>query len=116
MTRLFSRLKDAGLLRAPGRTPAEALVTTLDARYLDRYLAVARYLRRAGVNTEVYLETAKLKSQLAYANRKRFRVALIAGETEFARNSMQVKNLATGSAADHALAEVVPAVQDILKT
>jgi len=116
LTRLFSRLKEAGLLHAPARTPAEVLVTTLDPRYLDRYLAVARELRHCGVNTEVYLETAKLKNQLAYANRKRFRIALIAGETEFARGSMQVKNLATGSAADHALAEVARAVQDLLRT
>jgi histidyl-tRNA synthetase len=115
LTRLFSRLKEAGLLRAPARTPAEALVTTLEPRYLDRYLAMAGELRRAGVNTEVYLETAKLKNQLAYANRKRFRIALIAGETEFARNCVQVKNLATGTAAEVALADATRAVQDILK-
>jgi histidyl-tRNA synthetase len=116
LTRLFSRLKEAGLLRAPARTPAEALVTTLDPRYLERYLAVANDLRRSGVNTEIYLESAKLKNQLAYANRKRFRVALIAGETEFARGCIQVKNLATGEAADHALAEVARAVKNILGT
>jgi len=116
LTRLFSRLREAGLLHAPRRSPAEVLVATLDPRYLDRYLRVARDLRDAGVNTEVYLETAKLKNQLAYANRKRFRVALIAGETEFGRDSVQVKNLATGSAADCALADVVSAVKDILKT
>lgn len=115
LTRLFSRLKEAGLLHAPLRSPAEVLVTTLDPRYLDRYLALASDLRRCGVNTEVYLETAKLKNQLAYANRKHFRIALIAGETEFARNSVQVKNLATGSAADHPLSDAARAVQDILK-
>jgi histidyl-tRNA synthetase len=72
-------------------------------------------LRDAGVNTEVYLEAAKLKNQLAYAEKKGFRVALIAGETEFAKQVVQVKDLAARSAADHPLGELVAAVQVILQ-
>jgi histidyl-tRNA synthetase len=116
LTRLFARLKEAGLLRPPPRTPAEVLVTTMDSRYQAHYLALARALRSAGVNTEVYLEAAKLKQQLAYADRKGFRVALIAGETEVARNTVQVKNLATKTAADHPVLDVVAAVCSILAT
>jgi histidyl-tRNA synthetase len=115
LTRLFSRLKDAGLLQPLARTPAEVLVTTMDPRYLDRYLALARGLREAGINTEVYLEPAKLGNQLSYADRKGFRVALIAGENEFAAGSVQVKNLGTKSARDVPLADVVGAVQQTLK-
>ena len=116
LTRLFSRLKDAGLLKPLSRTPAEVLVTTMDPRYFDQYLAVARRLRDAGVNTEVYLESAKLGNQLAYADRKGFRVALIAGEDEFAKNVVQIKNLAAKTARDVALDELVAAVQATLKS
>jgi len=115
LTRLFSKLKEAGLLQAPGRTPAEVLVTTMQSQHLGDYLNMARMLRGAGINTEVYLEPAKLKNQLAYAEKKGFRVALIAGETEFARQVVQVKNLATRTAADCALAELVATVNLILK-
>jgi histidyl-tRNA synthetase len=115
LTRLFSRLKDAGLLQPLARTPAEVLVTTMDPRYLDRYLALAKGLREAGVNTEVYLEPARLGSQLTYADRKGFRVALIAGENEFAAGTVQVKNLSTKSARDVLLSDVVSAVQNTLK-
>jgi histidyl-tRNA synthetase len=115
LTRLFSRLKDAGLLQPLARTPAEVLVTTMDARYLDRYLSMARRLREAGINTEVYLETAKLGNQLTYADRKGFRVALIAGENEFARDAVQLKNLAAKTARDVQLGEMVQAVQTTLK-
>jgi histidyl-tRNA synthetase len=116
LTRLFSRLKDAGLLQPLPRTPAEVLVTTMDPKYLERYLSMARRLREAGINTEVYLETAKLGNQLAYADRKGFRVALIAGENEFTKDLVQVKNLAAKSARDVPLAELVQAVQTTLKT
>ena len=116
LTRLFARLKDAGLLQPLPRTPAEVLVTTMDPKYLERYLAMARRLREAGINTEVYLETAKLGNQLTYADRKGFRIALIAGENEFAKDTVQLKNLAAKSARDVPLAEVVQAVQTTLKT
>ena len=116
LTRLFSRLKEAGLLQPLPRTPAEVLVTTMDPKYLDRYLSMARRLREAGINTEVYLEAAKLGNQLTYADRKGFRIALIAGENEFAKDAVQVKNLAAKSARDVPLAELVQAVQTTLKS
>ena len=111
LTRLFSKLKEAGLLRPLASTPAQALVTTLDGKYLREYLAIAGMLRGAGINTEVYLESGRLKQQLAYANRKGFQVAVIAGEDEFGRNEVQVKNLATQAARTCPRGEVVSAVR-----
>ncbi len=116
LTRLFSKLKEAGLLQPLPKSPAEVLVTTMDPKYLDRYFTLARLLREAGINTEVYLETAKLGNQLTYADRKGFRVAIIAGENEFAKNVVQIKNLSAKSARDVAIGEVVAAVQSTLKS
>jgi histidyl-tRNA synthetase len=114
LTRLFSKLKGSGLLRPLERTPAEAIVITMDNRYLPQYLEIATRLRRAGINTEVYLESAKLRNQMAYADRKNFRAAVIAGENEFAQNVVQVKNLATQTGALHPIADVVQAVRQVL--
>ena len=116
LTRLFSKLKEAGLLRPLARTPAEVLVTTMDARYLEKYIAIAAQLRAAGVNTEVYLEPAKLGNQLAYADRKGFRIAIIAGDNEFAKDVVQLKNLSTKSATDVAFSQIVSSVQTTLRT
>jgi histidyl-tRNA synthetase len=114
LTRLFSKLKEEGVLPRPARTPAEVLVTTMDPRYLERYLAFGRELRAARINTEVYLEQAKLEKQLVYADRKGFRVALIAGENEFGRNVVQLKNLSTKAARDVPIAGIVAAAKEIL--
>jgi histidyl-tRNA synthetase len=114
LTRLFSKLKEAALLQPLARTPAEVLVTTMDRQYLDNYLKIAAMLRAAGINTEVYLESAKLGNQLAYADRKGFRVALIAGENEFAAGTVQVKKLSTKSAQESPLQNVVAAVKAAL--
>ena len=115
LTRLFSKLKEAGLLQPLARSPAEVLVTTMDARYLERYFTLGRLLREAGVNTEVYLESAKLGNQLAYADRKGFRVAIIAGENEFAKDVVQIKNLSTKTARDVPMTDVVLAVRESLR-
>lgn len=114
LTRLFSKLKEIGLRETNARTPAEVIVTTMDHRYLSKYLEIARELRAAGVNTEVYLEPAKLKNQLAYADKKGFRVALIAGENEFGNDVVQLKNLATQQSATHPIRQVVQAVRSTL--
>jgi histidyl-tRNA synthetase len=114
LTRLFSRLKDEGILPRPPRTPAEVLVTTLDPRYLEQYMKFGRELRAAGINTEVYLERAKLDKQLVYADRKGFRVALIAGENEFGRDLVQVKNLSAKTAREHPIEQLVTAVKETL--
>ena len=116
LTRLFAKLNEAGLLQPLARSPAEVLVTTMDRQYLDRYLRIAGMLRAAGINTEVYLETAKLGNQLTYADRKGFRVAVIAGENEFAKDVVQIKNLSAKTARDVALNEIVAAVQTTLKS
>jgi histidyl-tRNA synthetase len=115
LTRLFSRLKEAGLLQPLPRTPAEVLVTTMDQQYLDKYLKMATALRAAGINTEVYLETAKLGNQLTYADRKGFRLALIAGETEFAKGMVQIKDLSSKQQELVAADGVVPAVRKLLR-
>jgi histidyl-tRNA synthetase len=114
LTRLFSKLKEAGLLQPLARTPAQVLVTTMDRRYLQQYFAIAGKLRAAGINTEVYLEPAKLGNQLTYADRKGFRIAIIAGENEFARNVVQIKNLSTKTPRDVAMTDVVAAARQDL--
>lgn len=115
LTRLFSKLREAGLLRTPVKTPAEVLITRMEDQDLGGYLSMARDLRHAGINTEVFLEPAKLKNQLAYAEKKGFRVALIAGETEFAKQVVQVKNLATRTAVDSPRADLVATIRNTLK-
>jgi len=115
LTRLFSKLREANLLQPLPRTPAEVLVTTMDQQHLDKYLKMATALRAAGINTEVYLEAAKLGNQLTYADRKGFRLALIAGETEFASDKVQIKDLSSKQQHMIATDRVVSAVKELLR-
>jgi len=114
LSRLFARLKDANLLPKTVRTPAEVLVTTLDPDSLERYLRVAALLREQDINTEVYLERAKIGKQFEYANKKGFRVAITAGADEFSRGTVKVKDLAAQAESDVPLAELAARVKQLL--
>jgi histidyl-tRNA synthetase len=114
LTRLFSGLREAGLLKHLGRTPAQAIVITMDERFMNRYLEIGRQLRLARINTEVYLEPAKLSKQMTYADRKGFRVAVIAGENEFRDNVVQIKDLGKQEPSVHPMDRIVEAVKSKL--
>jgi len=114
LSRLFARLKDANLLPTMVRTPAEVLVTTLDPESLQRYLGIAVLLRAQDINTEVYLERAKIGRQFEYANKKGFRIAITAGADEFSRGTVKVKDLAAQAQTDVPLGELAAHVKQLL--
>ena len=97
-------------------TPAPVLVFQLPGGNYGNYQRVARTLRAADIGTEVYPEAKKLDKQFQYAERRGFRVALIAGSNEFAQGVWKVKNLATKEETTVAEAELVAAVQKLLQT
>lgn len=94
LDRLLAGMEELGMLPKVS-TPAEIFIPYFDAARLHDYLKLAATLRSAGFGVEVFPEPKKLGQQLKYADRRGFRVALVAGESEFAASNIQVKNLAT---------------------
>ncbi|MFO0790620.1 MAG: histidine--tRNA ligase [Pirellulales bacterium] len=117
LDRLLAAMEELGMLPKT-QTPAQVFIAFFDPNHLGDYFQLAAVLRTAGLATEVFPEPTKLGKQLQYADRKGFRVAVIAGEREFDAGECQVKNLATGdsttvSLADNA-AELVIAAQRVI--
>jgi histidyl-tRNA synthetase len=102
LDRLLAALEELGML-SKVRTPAPVLIAFFDKDRLDDYLRLAATLRGAGIGVEVYPEPKKLGQQLQYADRRGFRVAIIAGEREFTAGRCQLKNLSTTEATEAAL-------------
>ena len=80
-----------------------------------RYLVpVVKALRDAGVSCEIYPDTAKLKKQFDYADRKAIPFISIVGGDEMARSEVNIKNLASGeqrSFAKDAIGEIIDFVK-----
>ena len=94
---------------------APVLVLMFAADRLGDYQRVAKMLRAAGINTEVYPEPKKLDKQFQYAERRGHQVALIAGADEFAKGVWKVKDLAKREEVTVSEAELVSAVQEVLR-
>lgn len=77
-------------------TNSAVLVTLFDDAFYAEAARLATALRRAGLNTELYLEPAKLGKQIRYAQRKTIPVVAILGEAEIAAGVVALKRLDTG--------------------
>ena len=59
-------------------------------------LRCAKALRDAGISTEVYPDSAKMKKQMEYANRRQIPYVVIIGSNELAEGKATVKNMTNG--------------------
>jgi len=94
LDRLLAALEELKLLETRS-TPAPVLLAQFSADQLGAYHKMARTLRDQGIGVEVYPEAKKLGQQLQYAEKRGFRIALIAGPDEFAQGVWKIKVLAS---------------------
>ncbi len=115
LDRLLAAMEALGMIEKV-HTPAPVLIAYFDPERLHDYLRIARTLRVAGMGVELYPEPKKLGQQLKYADRRGFRLALIAGSQEFEAGQCQVKDLRTGQAHQVPLEEstLVPTCRQLL--
>ncbi|WP_319228804.1 histidine--tRNA ligase [Draconibacterium orientale] len=59
-------------------------------------LPVLAQLRKNGINAEIFPESAKMKKQMTYANRKEIAYVILAGDNEMAAQKFTLKNMETG--------------------
>ena len=118
LDRLLSAMEELGMIEKVA-TPAPVFIPFFDPTRLHDYLKLASALRAAGIGVEVFVEPKKLGQQLKYADRRGFRIALIAGADEFASGVYQVKDLQKGTQQDVPLesdaASLIKAVNEILQ-
>ncbi len=77
-------------------TSPDVLLACLQPEDLLANLRLSLKLRDCGVKAECFPDSTKLQKQFKYAERKGIPFLLLSGEEERARNSFQLKNLASG--------------------
>lgn len=111
--RLLAAMEELGLVDGSA-APCPVFVPMLDRGRERESLALAADLRRAGLGVELYPEVRKLGAQLKYADRRGFRVAVIAGGREFDAGTVQLKDLARGESQEVARADAPAAIEGLL--
>jgi histidyl-tRNA synthetase len=94
LDRLLAAMDKLGLLPKVS-TPAPVFVVQFSADRLGDYQKMARALRAEGIGAEVYPDAKKVGQQLQYADKRGFKIALIAGPDDFAASVWVVKHLQT---------------------
>jgi len=117
LDRLLAAMEELGMVEKVA-TPAPVLIPFFDRDRLHDYLRLAAALRAAGIGVEIFPEPKKLGQQLKYADRRGFRIALIAGQDEFDSGTIRIKDLENARQQDVPLeadaASVIAAVKQIL--
>ena len=112
--RLIAAMEELGMVDESAAA-ADVFVSLFVAERVGDYLGLAAELRSAGLSVELYPEGRKLGAQIKYADRRGHRLAIVIGEDEWARETAQVKVLATGSSTEVPLSELAQRCRKLLE-
>ncbi|MGD9976688.1 MAG: histidine--tRNA ligase [Bacteroidales bacterium] len=78
-------------------------------------LGAIRELRNNGISAELYPDSAKMKKQFEYANRRKIKFVVIAGESEVQNKLLSVKNMDNGEQISIAYSEIANYIKQHIK-
>ena len=96
LTRLFSQLLQADIVKVGSASAAQVLVTIPDESLMGSAIEAASALRSASINTEVFFEQTRLGRQLRYASRKGFRLAVIPLSEDIEKQRIKFRDMEAG--------------------
>lgn len=73
------------------------VVTTMDKGRMVEYQRMVNELRTAGIDAEMYLGSKGFKAQMKYGDKRKAPVVIIAGEDEFLRGEISIKDMRLGA-------------------
>lgn len=73
----------------------------------DYCLPLLKKLRKQGINSEIFPESAKMKKQMTYANNKNIPFVVLVGENEMSKGLLTVKDMISGEQAEIKFEELI---------
>ena len=105
--RIYDVLEELKLFPDSASASTKVLVVNFGEAEENYALQIARQLREAGINSEVYPDAAKLKKQFAYADAKKIPFVITAGKDEMDKGIVALKNMSNGEQYALSLAEAI---------
>ena len=96
LTRLFYKLNELNIVKEEEQSISKILVVSMDEKYQNKALETADALRKAGINTDVYLEDKKIKAKFKYADKLKIPYVAVIGENEEEHGTVSLKNMVSG--------------------
>ena len=94
--RIFDVLNQLELYPKEAVNETQLLFINFGDCEMNYCMPIARRCREAGIKTEIFPDSVKMKKQMAYANAKNIPFVALAGETEMAQNKLTLKDMQSG--------------------
>ena len=94
--RIYDVLNQLDLYPKEAVNGTQLLLINFGEKEMAYCLPIAAKARQAGIRTEVFPDSAKMKKQMSYANAKQIPYVALAGENEINEGKVTLKNMTTG--------------------
>ena len=108
--RIFDVLNTLDLYPKEAVASTQLLFVNFGKKEAAYCLPIVAKARQAGIRTEIYPDSAKMKKQMSYANAKGIQFVAIVGENEMNEGKVTLKNMATGEQAMVTAEELIKVV------
>lgn len=94
--RIYDVLNQLDLYPTDAMATTQLLFINFGEKETAYCMPIARETRSAGIRTEIFPDSVKMKKQMAYANAKQIPYVALAGENEINEGKVTLKNMVTG--------------------
>lgn len=109
--RIFDVMNQLELYPEEVSVATQVLFVNFGDKEAAHCLKLAAELRSKGIKTEVYPDNAKMKKQMAYADKKQIGYVALLGENEIAKGLITLKDMHSGEQSSITLNEVVERIK-----
>lgn len=109
--RIYDVLNQLDLYPASTVQTVRLLFINFGEKEASHCLRLARVVRQAGISTEVYPDSAKMKKQMQYANNMQIPYVALIGENEIESQRISLKNMETGEQQTVTLEELLEIIK-----
>ena len=107
LDRIYLVLEELDVLPTLEADFTQVLFVNFGDKEADYCLNVLSELRKEGINSELYPDSAKMKKQMNYANKKSIPYVVLIGEDEMNSGLLKVKNMKDGLQSNFNLADFI---------
>ncbi|MBC35048.1 MAG: histidine--tRNA ligase [Bacteroidetes bacterium] len=94
--RIYDVLNELGKFPADAEFTTKLMFVNFGAKEASYCLGLLKDIRKAGINAELFPDSAKMKKQMTYANNKNIEFVALIGENEMNEGTITLKNMQSG--------------------
>lgn len=106
LTRLFYQLTEAEIIKSSDYSLTEVMIIPMEG-YMEYAIEGSKYLRDAGIFTQVYFEQGKLGKKFNYADKLNIPYVIVVGQEEADNKTYSFRDMKTGEQKNLTMDEVI---------